>query len=288
MMDGLVSFDINESLKQYLSDPSAIETPEADASLVDCENDPDSFSPQLVNSVLNPIIDAVAESPDAICSSASFDSLQFLLKCAPISSFANRRYIPDSDCRLFAVSRYSSILPPTALSKILDIVVSGLSTEAEIIHNEAESNEGDAVQHHKQLLEMYGFLVQWTIAAIETKAAENPASGSTSMARGRGGKGAKSKQTAKDGWDSSAQIQAALDTMSKVLKLRLNRIFQTTSERDTFVSLFTRAVYLVLESETRVKSVAMKMHLFKVLCIAVKHHGHAYGISTSLSFKPQN
>lgn len=49
-----------------------------------------------------------------------------------------------------------------------------------------------------------------------------------------------------------------------------------------FVGLFTRAVYLILESESRVKSTAIRMHSFKVLCIAVKHHGHAYGAQTSI------
>jgi len=34
---------------------------------------------------------------------------------------------------------------------------------------------------------------------------------------------------------------------------------------------------MVLESEQRVKNTAIRMHSFKVLCIAVKHHGHGYG-----------
>ena len=74
--------------------------------------------------------------------------------------------------------------------------------------------------------------------------------------------------------------------MCKVLKLKLARIFVTTSERDTFVSLFTRPVYLVLESEQRVKSTAIRMHAFKVLCIAVKHHGHAFGRQSSPAMTP--
>ena len=159
---------------------------------------------------------------------------------------------------------------------MLDVVISGLSAEADVVNNDLEVEEGDALQHHKQILEVYGFLLQWTIAAIETKAAEKPAS--TTAARGKGGKGAKAKTAGKDGWDSAAAVQNALDVMSKVLKLRLVRVFTTTSDRDTFVNLFTRAVYLVLESEARVKSTPMRMHAFKVLCIAVKHHGHAYGM----------
>lgn len=80
-----VNFDINEALKLYMSDPATIPTPEADASLFECENDPESLTNSVINPILNPIIDAVAENPDAITRSAYFDSLQLLLKCAPTS-----------------------------------------------------------------------------------------------------------------------------------------------------------------------------------------------------------
>ncbi|KAJ8063968.1 hypothetical protein OCU04_007814 [Sclerotinia nivalis] len=250
-----IDFDINDALKHYMSDPATVATPEADSNLVDCENDPESLTNALVNSILNPIIDSVAENPDAIARSSSFDSLQFLLKS-------------------------SSALPTHALSKIFDLIISGLSAEADIIHNDLETDEQELVAHHKQLLEIFGFLLQWTIAAVETKAAEK--STSAPAARGRG-KASKAKASAKnENWDSSAQLQTALDTMCKVLKLKLSKIFLTTSERDTFISLFTRPVYMVLESEQRVKNTPIRMHAFKVLCIAVKHHGHGYAAQISI------
>ena len=274
-MEGRVDFDINDSLKQYLSDPSSVQTPEADSALFDCESDPESLTPQLINSILNPIVDAVAENPEAIARSSYFDSLQVLLKCAPTST-PETFETPNPDSDLFTFCRSTSLIPPPVLSKILDTVVSGFSTQADVVVSELETEETDTIQHHKQLLEIYGFLLQWSVAAIETKAAEKSASTSASAIRGRGGKGGKSKP-AKDAWDPSSQIQAALDVMSKVLKLKLARLFPTSSERDTFVSLSTRAVYLILENESRIKSMAIRMHSFKVLCIAVKHHGHAYG-----------
>lgn len=272
-----INFDINDALKHYMSDPATISTPEADSNLVDCENDPESLTNSLINTVLNPIVDSVAENADAIARSSSFDSLQFLLKCAPVSPLFAQNYPTEPDSELFKLSRSSSILPTHALSKILDLVVSALSAEADIIHNDLETDEQELISHHKQLLEILGFLLQWTIAAVETKAAEKTSS--APAARGRG-KGAKSKTAGKDkdgNWDSSAQLQTALDTMCKVLKLKLSKIFLTTSERDTSISLFTRPVYMVLESEQRVKNTAIRMHAFKVLCIAVKHHGHGYG-----------
>lgn len=275
-MDSRVDFDINEALKDYLDDPSSIPTPEAPSDLVDCENDPESFTNALINSALNPVVDAVAENPDAITRSSNFDTLQFLLKCAPTVPHAGRPYITESDCDLLLKSRCSSSIPPTALSKILDLVVSALSTEADLANSDLEADEQESIQHHKQLLEIFGFLLQWTITAVEAKAAEKSA---LAPARGRGGKAAKSKAGANKDvyWDALGQLQTAMDVMSKVLKLKLAKIFHTTSERDTFISLFTRPVYLILESESRVKVTAIRMHVFKVLCIAIKHHGHAFG-----------
>lgn len=152
--------------------------------------------------------------------------------------------------------------------------MSGLAAETDAVHSDLDSpDERDALAHHKQLLEIYGFLLQWTIAAVETKAAEK--SSAAPVARGRG----KPKKVAgkDDSWDSAAQLQSALDTMCKVLKLKLSSIFLTTSERDTFIGLLTRPVYMILESEQRTKSTPIRMHCFKVLCMAVKHHGHGYG-----------
>lgn len=334
-----INFDINEALKLYMSDPSTIPTPEADGSLFDCENDPESLTNGVINPILNPIIDAVAENPDAITRSAHFDSLQFLLKCAPIflacsvvsiAPFAfssanfsaahsprhprSRRIVADvadpscNDSRLLTPeqtppppdrhppavrtiqdpvselskqSRYTAFLPTHALSKVFDLITSGLATEADIVHNDLESDEQDLLSHHKQLLEIYGFLLQWTISVVETKAAEKTSA--APAARGRKGKSKKAGAADKDShWDSATQLQTALDTMCKVLRLKLSKIFLTTSERDTFIGLLTRPAYLILESEQRVKSTTIRMHVFKVLCIAVKHHGHGYGTYTGL------
>lgn len=303
-----INFDINDALKHYMSDPASISTPEADGALVDCETDPEALSHiALINQVLNPIVDAVAENPDAITRSSYFDSLQFLLKCAPTSlvspetpdsglfpcspssslqacsstAAATSRRIQEPISELFTKSRYTQFLPTHALSKIFDLIMSGLAAESDAINHDLENpEEQEMISHHKSLLEIYGFLLQWTIACVETKAAEKSSTAPVSRARGRGGKAKTAAAKDKDGsWDSAAQLQIALDVMSKVMKLKLAKIFLTTSERDTFIGLLTRPVYMVLESEQRVKNTAIRMHAFKVLCIAVKHHGHGYGTS---------
>ncbi|KAH6668634.1 condensin [Plectosphaerella plurivora] len=250
-----ISFDINEALKLYMSDPATIPTPEAESALFECENDPESLTNAVIDPVLDPIIDAVAGNPEAITRPLHMDSLQFLLK-------------------------HTSYLPTHALSKLFDLVMSGLSAEADAITHDLENpDDQDTLLHHKQLLEVYGFLLQWTISAVETKAAEKPAA---PVARGRGKPKKNAPKAADSAWDSARQLQSALEAMCKVLKLKLSKIFLTTSERDTFIGLLTRPVYLVLESEQRVKSTSIRMHAFKVLCIAVKHHGHGYAAQINI------
>jgi condensin complex subunit 1 len=275
-----INFDLNEALKLYLSDPTTIPTPDADSVLVECESDPGTLTLQVVNAAINPIIDSIAGGPDALTGTSSFDTLQFLLKCAPKPLDEQESYARGPQAEHFPLSRFPSLLPAHALSKILDLLVSALSTEADIVHTDLESEEQDGLQHHRQLLEMYAFLLQWTISAVETKAAEKPSAAAPARKVPKGGK---SKQTQRDGnWDSTGQIQTAMEVMCKVMKLKLNRIFQATSDRDTFISLFTRPAYLIMESESRVKVTSTRMYCFKVLCIAIKHHGHAFGAQTSI------
>ena len=278
-MGNHVEFDINESLKLYLSDPVTIPTPEAASELLDCENDPDNFNSSTVDTALEPIVEALSENPDNIFRSDVLDTIQFLLKCAPVSPEAEVSRPAEHYADLFVLCRQSSLLPVSSLSKLFDLVVSGLATSADIANQDVENDEQETLLHHKQTLEIYAFLLQWTIASVETKAAEK----SNAAPGRRGGKGTKSKTATKDGvWDSAGQIQAAMDTMCRVMRLKLNRIFQTTSDRDTFVNLFTRSIYLIMETEARMKITAVRMFCFKVLCVAVKHHGHGIGAQTSV------
>lgn len=79
-MEDVIDFDINESLKYFLSDPASVPTPAADPELLDCETDPESLTLPLIDSALNPIVDAVADNPDGLTRGGFFDTLQFLLK----------------------------------------------------------------------------------------------------------------------------------------------------------------------------------------------------------------
>lgn len=159
---------------------------------------------------------------------------------------------------------------------MFDLIISGLAAEGEVIGTDLEgSDDANVVHAQRRLLEMYAFLLQWAIAAVETKTVE---SSTVTTARSRiPGKGSKTKANKSTEHDAIAQLKMSMETMCRIMKLKLVRIFVTTSERDTFVSMFTRSVYLVLENEQHSKDNALRMHAFKVLCVAIKHHGHAFG-----------
>lgn len=240
-----------------MSDPASIATPEADSNLLDCDKDPELLTDSLVNSILDSIVDAVAGNPEAIIRRYLFDSLQFLLKS-------------------------SSILSINVLSKILDLIVSALSIQVDNVHSDLESDEQEVLANHKQLLEVLSFLLQWAISTVETKITEKSTTAPAVRVRGKSTKvkaGGKSHGSA---WDPTTQLQTALDTICKTLKLKLSKIFLTTSERDTLIGLLTRPVYMVLESEQRTKNTTIRMHAFKVLCTAIKHHGHGYAAQISI------
>ncbi|EPQ62981.1 Bgt-1444 [Blumeria graminis f. sp. tritici] len=172
-----------------------------------------------------------------------------------------RRYLFDS---LQFLLKSSSILSINVLSKILDLIVSALSIQVDNVHSDLESDEQEVLANHKQLLEVLSFLLQWAISTVETKITEKSTTAPAVRVRGKSTKvkaGGKSHGSA---WDPTTQLQTALD------------------KRDTLIGLLTRPVYMVLESEQRTKNTTIRMHAFKVLCTAIKHHGHGYAAQISI------
>lgn len=82
------SFDLNTALRYYLDDPASVPCTDADPELLDCES-PELLTYAQINQILDPIIDAIAENPDAIARCAVLDTLQFLLKWVSPPSMAH-------------------------------------------------------------------------------------------------------------------------------------------------------------------------------------------------------
>lgn len=70
--------------------------------------------------------------------------------------------------------------------------------------------------------------------------------------------------------------------MHKALRLPTARIWRTSSERESFVSCFVKPAYQLAEVEANLKSQEVRLGIYKVICLAVKNHSHAFGAQTSI------
>ena len=140
--------------------------------------------------------------------------------------------------------RHADALPGAAMTKLLDSISSGLSAQVDATTHDVEHEDQQTAAAHKMPIEMYAFLLQWFVTAAEkVKAREDgddaPVAPPPKGRRGRGGKAAGSRATAaakkRVNWTWADQIPPTLALISKVLRLKTQRIWTTTAERDTFI-----------------------------------------------------
>ncbi|KAL5499094.1 CND1 [Sanghuangporus vaninii] len=230
---------------------------------IENEHDVHSMDSGEVIALLEDAVEQVAESSENITNPHVFDVYRSLLKCA-------------------------DALQGSAMNKLLDSVISGLLAEYESAMKDLDLGDPDSISAHRTPLEMYAFLLQWFVSAAEkVKSREDddaPAAAASKSRRGRGGKVANQRSAAKKDahWTWSSQIPQTLALISKVLRLKTHRIWTTTPDRDAFINCLTRPAYHISESETYMKSNEIKLGVYKVICLAVKHHGHGFGAQISI------
>lgn len=113
----------------------------------------------------------------------------------------------------------------------------GFAAEIEATAKDNDPTDHTAYRSHREALERYAFLLQWFVSAAEKLATSQAAEG----ALGPGGKrkptkGAAAKKGKKEEFTWITSIPETLAVMAKALRLRTERIWQTTAEKDTFVS----------------------------------------------------
>ncbi|KAL7418983.1 condensin complex non-SMC subunit Cnd1 [Cryptotrichosporon argae] len=174
------------------------------------------------------------------------------------------------------------------MQKTLDAVTSSLVHHANAVMalvapGAATSDDVDAPLAHKQQLEIWAFLLQWLVLAAE-KGAGKSANAAPAAAKGRGKKAAPKRAAAARStafvWVD--HVPAVLAAMHKTLRIPTTRIWRTTSEREAFVSCFTRPAYQLCETEAHLKAAETRLGIYKVVCLCVKFHGHAFGAQTSV------
>ncbi|KAL5523043.1 CND1 [Sanghuangporus sanghuang] len=230
---------------------------------IENEHDVRSMDSGEVIALLEDAVEQVAESSENITNPHVFDVYRSLLKCA-------------------------DALQGSTMNKLLDSVISGLLAEYESAMKDLDLGDPDSISAHRTPLEMYAFLLQWFVSAAEkVKSREDddaPAAAAPKARRGRGGKVANQRSSGKKDahWTWCSQIPQTLALISKVLRLKTHRIWTTTPDRDAFINCLTRPAYHISESETYMKSNETKLGVYKVICLAVKHHGHGFGAQISI------
>ncbi|KAH8113838.1 non-SMC mitotic condensation complex subunit 1-domain-containing protein [Phellopilus nigrolimitatus] len=227
------------------------------------EHDIRSMDSAEITALLEDAVEQVAESSDSITNTFVFDVYRSLLK-------------------------YADALQGTAMNKLLDSVTSGFLVELEATMRDLDNGDPELYGTHRTPLEMYAFLLQWFVSAAEKVKSRNdddaPAAPASRSRRGRGGKVVNARVAAKKDtqWTWFNQIPSTLALISKVLRLKTHRIWTTTPDRDAFINCLTRPAYHISESEVYMKSNDIKLGVYKVICLAVKHHGHGFGAQISI------
>ncbi|WFD03161.1 condensin complex non-SMC subunit Cnd1 [Malassezia obtusa] len=156
--------------------------------------------------------------------------------------------------------KHCAALRPAATHRLLDAVTSGMQNTLD-----PDALAGDAAL---EPLERYAFLLQWLVLALEKSRAPTSA-----PARSKTG----------DAWTWPTSIPSVLAAMARVLRALAEHVWPATAARDTFVSrCLLRPVSLLLENEAYVKHAQIRAGLFRVLCLAVKLHGQAFNVQTSI------
>ncbi|EUC53540.1 condensin complex subunit 1 [Rhizoctonia solani AG-3 Rhs1AP] len=211
-----------------------------------------------ITRVLEGVVESVADNHEAITDPEAFDVYRSLLKHAERLSGGH-------------------------LSKMLDSLLSGFQAEANSASNDVDADDNESFSHHRTALEMYAFLLHWFCATADKQPKEEDGGAAATKPKRGKGKATGGKRTASSRAETWSWAEAAPQTLSviaKILKIKSGRLWVSSSERRTFIDTLTRPAYTITESESLMKDEAIRVGIYKILCVAVKHHDHAQSAQT--------
>lgn len=246
-------YNLQEELLSLTADPSLYP--------INNEIDVPDLSPSAIDVHLSSAIDAIVNDPDSILHSSgeTLDVFASVLKHADAPS-----------------------VDGAVLQKTLDAICSGINhhSNAVMVLVAPGNDDIDAPLQHKQQLEHWAFLLQWFVAVAERGAGRAPGDEPPAAKKGRGKK--RPAPSAPTSFTWADHLPLVLQTMHRALRVPTSRVWRTSSEREAFVSCFTKPAYQLCEVEAYIKVQEVKLGIYKVICLAVKFHGHAFGAQTSI------
>ncbi|CAG8485546.1 2013_t:CDS:10 [Paraglomus brasilianum] len=184
--------------------------------------------------------------------------------------------------RLKSITKKFSNLKPPQISQLINIIITGLATECENTSGDLQANDDQTFDSHRQALNMWSFLLGWATYLAENKAQSKQNQKETGEFTSRSGRRGKERNNEPSQWNWDEQRKATLTVMVNVLKLNLESIWVMKQELETFVGIFTKTVFLILESPLNIKDQSTKMHLFEILAISTKNYKQTFAIKTSI------
>jgi condensin complex subunit 1 len=144
--------------------------------------------------------------------------------------------------------RHRQALSGPVMNKILDSISSGFGSQVEATLRDVETEDHHTTMVHKTPLEMYAFLLHWFVnVADNVKPPDDdeivPLAAPAKARRGRGGKAATGKASSShaqankhpEHWTWIEQIPQTLALICKALRLKTQRIWTASTDRDTFI-----------------------------------------------------
>ncbi|KAJ3027417.1 UNVERIFIED_CONTAM: Condensin complex subunit [Siphonaria sp. JEL0065] len=175
------------------------------------------------------------------------------------------------------------LLDAQSMSKVADILLDRLK---DFINSTAEDLAADSQisfdSVYKPVIEVYAFFVHWLVDSAENRHRSSKADITAKESATRKKKTAKSKVADVDGWNWDTQKCLLLETLGSLLKLEIQRIIISTSERDTFIGMITKSVSFILEDAESVKNARMKNAAFVILGLAAKKFDNALSKSVQI------
>lgn len=215
---------------------------------LDLEYDVASFDSEAQQSHITRIVDAVALSATSVQDANIYQCILCSIKCVG--------------------SMHSDLS-----HRLLDTLLSGMN----VILDEIADMEPTTVASYTEPLERYAFLLKWTTEMME-KHRDQHGSSDKGLKRA-----AASTRKGDVSWTWTSSLPSVLTLMSKTLRIVSERMWSSKAMRDTFVSrCILQPVMLCQENEAYLKVQVIKQGMFKVLCLAVKLHGQAFHVQTSI------
>ncbi|UCS19278.1 uncharacterized protein HLK63_C02981 [Nakaseomyces glabratus] len=139
---------------------------------------------------------------------------------------------------------------------------------AQLSSNSDYNEVNSLIPQWKRHLEEYGYLTHVVLTFLQITV-HDAASKSSNASK----KKSANSETVQKFKNCCNQIECLLEPVIMLLEINLSRIFQTTPERDLFISLFVRPLNVLIEAEAVIKLPSLKMFIQRVIALSVKNHG---------------